>query len=129
MTIKSKVKSTWNRFKGWMLSILVALGLIVAIPTQAGPISFSWTNPTQNEDGTLFDAPTEQLEIRLYCNGDTVPTFVSPGAAVALDVITAPGTYTCFATAVNLEGTESAPSGTVTKVVLNAPPNPPTLDP
>ena len=128
MTIKSKLKSTWNRFKGWMLSILVALGLIVAIPTEAGPISFTWTNPVQNTDGTAFDAATELAEIRLYCNGDTVPTFVSPGSANALDAITAPGTYVCYATAVNIEGTESAPSNTATKVVLSAPPNPPVLD-
>jgi len=128
MTIKSKVKSTWNRFKGWMLSILVALGLIVAIPTEAGPISFTWTNPVQNTDGTAFDAATELAEIRLYCNGDTVPTFVSLGSANALDAITAPGTYVCYATAVNIEGTESAPSNTATKAVLSAPPNPPVLD-
>ena len=126
-TIKVKTKNAYNRFKGWVLALLISLGL-VAIPAMAGPISFTWTNPTQNEDGTAFDAATELLEIRIYCNGDPAPYFVSPGAAVSLDVITTPGTYVCFARAVNLEGTESQNSGTVTKVVLSSPPNPPILD-
>ena len=126
-TIKVKTKSAYNRFKGWVLALLVSLGL-VAIPVLAAPISFSWTNATQNEDGTAFDAATEQLEVRIYCNGDTTPTFVSSGSANALDAITLPGTYTCFARTVNLEGTESADSNTVTKVVLSSAPLPPVLN-
>ena len=127
-TIKLKTKAAWTRMKSWALAILVALGLVVALPIEAGPISFTWTNPVQNTDGTPFDPATELAEIRLYCNGDLTPTFVSPGSANALDAITAPGTYVCYATAVNIEGTESAPSNTATKVVLSAPPNPPVLD-
>ena len=121
------MKKLWNRFKVWVYGLLIAIGLITVPMVMAGPIGFTWTNPTQNTDGTLFDAATEQAEIRIYCNGDATPTFVSLGAATALNEITSPGTYTCFATAVNVEGTESGPSNTVTKVVLSAPPNPPVL--
>jgi hypothetical protein len=115
-----------NKAKKWWLAVLLALGFAV-IPAGAGTISFTWTNATQNEDGTVFDPATEQMEVRIYCNGDTTPTFVSPGASAALDVITTPGTYTCVARTVNMEGTESADSNEATKVVLRSAPLPPVL--
>jgi len=123
---KCKTKRAWNRFKAWFYGILVALGLVVALPTVAGPISFSWTNATQRTDGSVFDAATEQAEIRLYCNGDLA--FTSPGDANVLDAIVAPGTYKCYATTVDTDGVESMASNTVVKVVEKAPPNPPVLN-
>ena len=124
--MKIWMKKQWNKAKKWWLAVLLALGFAV-IPAGAGTISFTWTNATQNEDGTVFDAAAEQMEVRIYCNGDTTPTFVSPGASAALDVITTPGTYTCVARAVNMEGTESADSNEATKVVLRSAPLPPVL--
>jgi hypothetical protein len=124
--MKDWMKKQWNKAKKWWLAVLLALGFAV-IPAGAGTISFTWTNATQNEDGTVFDPATEQMEVRIYCNGDTTPTFVSPGASAALDVITTPGTYTCVARTVNMEGTESADSNEATKVVLRSAPLPPVL--
>ena len=124
--MKDWIKKHWNKAKKWWLAVLLALGFAV-IPAGAGTISFTWTNATQNEDGTVFDPATEQMEVRIYCNGDTTPTFVSPGASAALDVITTPGTYTCVARTVNMEGTESADSNEATKVVLRSAPLPPVL--
>jgi|VirMetMinimDraft_7_1064189.scaffolds.fasta_scaffold02481_3 hypothetical protein len=124
--MKDWIKKQWNKAKKWWLAVLLALGFAV-IPAGAGTISFTWTNATQNEDGTVFDPATEQMEVRIYCNGDTTPTFVSPGASAALDVITTPGTYTCVARTVNMEGTESADSNEATKVVLRSAPLPPVL--
>jgi len=126
--IKTKFHNGWIRAKRWWVALLVALGLIVAVPALAGMLSLSWTNPEQRTDGTAFDAATEQAEIRIYCNGDTSPTFVSPGDADAMDQITAASEYTCYATALDTDGQESDPSNTVTKTVLPARPNPPVLD-
>ena len=125
---RTKARKAWTRTKAWVYGILVALGLVVAMPTVAGPISFSWTNATTRTDGTVFDPATEQAEIRLYCNGDASPTFTSPGDANVLDAIVAPGTYTCYATTVDTDGVESMASNTVVKVVEKAPPNPPVLN-
>ena len=126
---KAKVKRAWGQFKTWFYGILISLGLVVAMPTVAGPISFGWTNATERTDGTVFDPATEQAEIRLYCNGDTDPTFVSLGDANALDVITAPGIYDCYATTVDTDGVESITiSNRVIKIVEKAPPNPPVLN-
>ena len=127
-TFKTKVQSMWARIRAAFISVLVALGLMVAIPAGAGPINFSWTNPTQNVDGTVFDPATELAEIRLYCNGDTTPTFISVGPVTSFGSDVPPGTYTCYATAFSVYGQESGPSNTVVKVVERAPPNPPVLN-
>lgn len=120
-------KRQWNKLKTWVYGLFVAFGLIVTVPLMAGPISFSWTNAVERTDGTVFDPATEQAEVRLYCNGATSPTFVSPGDANVLDSVTAPGTYTCYATTVDVDGVESFASNSVTKVVEKAPPKPPVL--
>ena len=120
-------KTLWVKTRAWFVALLVAVGLMT-LPAMAGPISFSWTNATENVDGTPFDAATEQMEVRIYCNGDPSPYFVAPGAQASLEVITTPGTYTCFARTVNMDNIESADSNTVTKIVLAAAPNPPVLN-
>lgn len=125
--IKKKTAALFNRFRAWLLAFLIAIGLI-ALPVLAGTIQFTWTNAIERADGTPFDAATEQAEIRLYCNGDTSPTFISPGAATATaEIIVAAGEYTCYATTVDMDGQESDPSNIVTKTVLAAIPAPPTL--
>lgn len=122
-----KLKKIWHKIKAWFISILVGIGLISA-PILASTIGFEWTNATTRVDGSAFDPATEQAEIRIYCNGDTTPTFVSDGAATALNEIVLPGTYTCYATTLDTSGQESGPSAEVTKVVAPALPNPPVLN-
>ena len=125
--MKKRLKKAWEKIKAWFLAVLVGLGLVSA-PLLAGQIGFTWQNASTRVDGTPFDPATEQAEIRIYCNGDTSPTFTSTGAAEALSAITVPGTYTCHATTVDTDGQESAPSASVTKTVLRALPNPPVLN-
>ena len=127
-TLKERVKKLWSKTKAFFVSILVALGLLTALPVGAGDISFGWTNPTLNTDGTVFDPATELAEVRIYCNGATTPTFTSLGALESLSDTVPPGTYTCYATAYDTSGKESGPSNTVTKIVEKAPPNPPILN-
>lgn len=141
--MKAWFSKQWVRFKGWVYGILIALGLVAGGIAMAVPVGFSWTNPTQNTDGSAFDAATEQAETRLYCGVDPagfvaerpgVPqtaatTAVITGAATSLTVDFMPGSYTCFATVLDVYGYESDPSNTVTKTVDRFPPSPPVLEP
>ena len=124
----TKVKLKLAQAKAWLIALLVSIGLLALPVVVAGPIGFTWTNPTLNVDGTVYNPATDQLEIRIYCNGDTTPTFVSSGVAEAFSTEVPPGTYTCYATAVNVDNVESGPSNTVTKVVEMPAPEPPVLN-
>ena len=126
--LKDKLKKLWSKLKTWTLALLVSIGILVLPTVVAGPIGFSWENPTRNIDGSVYNPVTDQLEIRIYCNGDTSPTFVSQGDGTSFSADVPPGTYTCYATAVNIDNVESGPSNTVTKVVEMPAPEPPVLN-
>lgn len=140
------IKNQWLRFKNWAYGLLAAIGL-VAVPMLASAlVTFSWTNPTLNEDGSVLD-PSQLVETRLYCDIDPAaftPEDGSEGTAsshTADAVYAAPATtgdidlsygrHDCFATAVaDYDGIrmESMPSGVATKIVKPPRPNPPGLD-
>ena len=126
--MKNWFKRTWARFKAWFVSILVAIGLAAAPLAMSAPKDFSWSNAAQRVDGSAFDPATEQAEVRIYCDGDTAPTFVSPGASNTFTGEFAFGSHTCHATTVDQYGLESDPSNSVTFVVTPARPNPPVLN-
>ena len=129
-TISRKLKQAWAKVKGWVYAGLVTIG-VLAGSAMAADRNFSWTNPTQNTDGTAFDPATEQHEARLYCDIDAAafvpespgvpqtltPTAVAPGAATALVANLQVGNHTCYATVVSVYGYESALSGGATFVV------------
>jgi len=125
--LKARLAAMWRRFKALVYAVLIALGIISAPILYAGTLELAWTNATERVDGTPFDAATEQAAIRIYCNGDVTPTFVSAGAAANLDQITAAGDYECYATTVDTDGLESFASNTITKTVSKALPRPPVL--
>jgi hypothetical protein len=124
--IKIWIKRVWTKVKLWAYIMLVSIGLI-ALPIEAAEKSFSWTNASQREDGSAFDAATEQAEVRLYCDGDTVPTFVSVGAATTYTGSFSFGSHTCYATTLDTDDQESLASNSVTFVLTPARPNPPVL--
>ena len=140
--MKNWMKKSWQKMKAWVYALLVAIGIVSGGLALAVPVGYSWTNPTQNTDGSPFDAATEQAEVRLYCGVDPVAfvpetpsavqsestTAVSPGDATDLVVDLLPGTHVCFATVFDIYGYESGPSGTVTKIVERFPPSPPVLN-
>lgn len=126
------MKKFWLRFKKWAIGILIALGLVsVPFIVGAGSKDFSWTNPTQNTDGSVFDAATELKEIRIYCtNTDTnvlEPMITSVGVATTYTAEFSSGNYSCYATAVSIEDAESFASNTVTFTIDPLIPNPPVL--
>lgn len=138
--IKLAIANAWRRFRVWGVSILVALGLVTV--ALAGTKYFAWTNPTQNTDGSVFNPATDQAETRIYCGisptafvAETptspqteTPKVVSPGNSESVSVEFLPGSYSCFATVVNVDGYESAPSNVTTFTIEPKIPNPPVLN-
>ena len=140
----------WLKFKTWFVGLLVAVG-VASVPIMAtAAVSFSWSLPTSNTDGTLL--PVDQIvETRIYCDVDPaafVPQVLSTAAShVADGVFAGPlesgdlelhfGRNDCFATVLaqytdgdgNTALMESDPSGVVTKIVTPPKPNAPGLDP
>ena len=110
--IKAKMKAAWRKTKLWVYALLVSLGVIVAIPSEAEIKTFIWTNPTQFVNGLALD-PADIQEIRIYCDGDSVPVIVSLGSLTTANSNFLVGSHTCFATA-GVGNLESAHSNEVT---------------
>ena len=94
---------------------------------------FLWTAPTEYVSGAPLD-PTTDLHateaFKFYCDGVTEPRITFPRDA--REWVTAVGdfsvgSHSCYVTATDLEGDESAPSGTVNFTVEADAPVPPVL--
>jgi hypothetical protein len=122
--------------KSIALALLVGMGLSLVHAQGVFPadLTLSWTNATQYEDGTLIEAG-DLTHVRIQCtrNNETTPTintsFPVTGEGLAqsetmIGAIPRPGTYECVGFSVIFDGTESRPSGTVTKKYTGKP-NPP----
>ena len=111
-----------------MNAFLIALGVVTGVALAAFG-SASWTNPTLNEDGSAFDAATEQAEVRIYCGIDPLtfvseqpgqpqtltPDHVSDGDANAASWTMQPaGDHQCYATVFSIYGYESKLSNVAT---------------
>ena len=121
------LKRTWLKFKAWFVAMLILIGLITIPPLYSAPRDLSWTNPTERVDTTPFDAATEQLETRIYCDGDISPTLVVPGDATSATLDFSVGSHSCEASVVDTDNQESDRSNQVTFDILPARPNPPVL--
>jgi hypothetical protein len=100
----------------WLLLLLVFL----ATPAFAEVKTFTWVGPTQREDGTPFDAATEQAQSNIYCIRDGVissTVYVAPGAVVTFDIDFTPGSYVCDSTVVDMNGLESIRSNSSSFVI------------
>ncbi|MCV0441462.1 MAG: hypothetical protein K5880_22980 [Hydrogenophaga sp.] len=88
--------------------------------------------PTEYVSGAPLPL-SELTEYRLYCDGETVPlaTVAPTGASTPWQAewgTFAPGDHSCTATAVNYEGSESAPSSPRTFTVARDQPGAPVLN-
>lgn len=90
----------------------IAVALALSAPALAVEQQFTWSNPTQNEDGTPFNAATEQKEVRLYCDEYNLKQ-VWPGNPTIGSADFIPAPHNCRATVVNLGGIESNYSNVV----------------
>jgi len=94
-------------------------------------ITLSWENPSQYTDGSIIEAgDLDSIRVECFRGNDTVATFVStvpdtgegaPQSEVFAGVIPQPGTYTCIAYAIVVDGTESDPSNSVAKKYIGKP--------
>ncbi len=50
--LKTKLHNAWLRMKKWVLTILVALGLVTGVVVFADDVNLSWQNATQWTDGS-----------------------------------------------------------------------------
>ena len=126
--IKAKLYNGWLRLKKWAIAILVALGIIVAVPilpVEAVMVEFTYTRATEYTDATPMPL-AEIANTNLYCNGALVVS--EPGADEAFNPDMVPGVYDCYATHIDIYGRESGMSNTVQKTVLPGLPNPPVLN-
>ena len=120
------LKRQWNKARTWVISLLVALG-VIAGAVQAATVNFTYTPATQYTTGEPM--PLSDIDFtRLYCNDVMVSE--EPGADGDFSVILGFGTHVCTATHVVLAATtpESAQSAPVTKVVSPGQPGSPVLD-
>lgn len=124
--MKNWIRQQWLKFKRWVYTALVAIGLVAAPLLYAEVVPFSYTPADQYEDGTAMPI-TDIAFTRLYCNGELVEN--EPGADGDFSHEFTVGRYECYATHVVLgpDGAEveSDPSNIVVKIVNPAKPNPP----
>lgn len=124
-------------------SVMAGILVLFAAGIYAAPFSdFSWTPPTNYENGTVIDSATDTLTYSLYCSGtsggpyDLLASNLTGNSINGQDVTSCvngvAGTYYYVATATSsLYNSESAFSGeasrTYTSVDLGQIPNPPTI--
>lgn len=144
--MRSWLKERWARFKAWIIGLLATIG-IVAIPiVTTAAVSFGWTLPTQNTDGSALDL-AQIVETRIYCDVDPAtftpqnqtdpashtPDGVYPAPSMTGDLNLTFGRHDCFATVLaqytdafgNSGFMESDPSNIATKIVAPPKPQPP----
>jgi hypothetical protein len=120
--------------------LLAALISVSAFAQQDYPrdITLSWTNPSQYVDGSVIDAgDLDSIRVECFRGSETTATFTSTvadtgeGAAQTETypgVIPNPGTYTCFAYAIVVDGTESDASNSAERKYIGKPLPPQTFN-
>jgi hypothetical protein len=102
------------------MKLFVALLALVALPALAVEKTFTWVAPTTNTDGSAL--PAAQITgYVLTCGATVVPI---TGAVTTFKRDFGPGTYTCSLQA-RANGQTSAPSNSVSFVVPQPTPSPP----
>ena len=92
-----------------MRTILATILLFFAGTAIADEVkTFTWTNATQHTDGTAYDPATQQAFTQVFCDGDdTVPAVTAVGAVETANQSFVPGTHSCYAKHVHVNGNSS----------------------
>jgi hypothetical protein len=127
-------RSNWLIFAA-ALTTALALAFIAGV-VYAADATITWTNPTQNTDGTAIPATGAgaltgtRVDYKL-CSATTAPQAVTVPAPAASTVVTglAPGTWCFTAFSTNNQSQTSVASNTAQKTIAAPPPvpNPPTI--
>lgn len=122
----NKIKAWFNKawlkakkaFKYAITSIAIFFGANIAL---AQEVELLWTAPIEYTDNSPILA-VDSISYNVYCDAEAVVSVIT------LSYLTdrTPGTYTCYVTAV-VNGVESDPSNTVTKIVEFPKPKAPVL--
>ena len=126
----------WTLPKALRLLILIPF-VVIATPLWAGNVTLTWTNATQNEDGSAIPATgdnsldTTTLEYAACISGQLSAPRLSKTVAASFETdivsIVTPGDWCFVAFHTNVAGTRSAESNIAIKTILPAVPNPPAL--
>ena len=114
------MRKYWERFKAWIVSILVAIGVVGGGIVIAQPVDLNYTRPTTYEDDSPLPL-SEIAETRLYCNDVLVLT--EPGSDETFDNVDSllpVGTHSCYGTVVATNGLESRPSNIKEVIILSS---------
>lgn len=104
-----------------MRTFLTAVALLVALPALALEKTFSWTAPTQYEDGSALPA----AEIAGYTITCGARVLIVNGAVTSHRADFGPGSYTCTAQTRATNGQTSSASNAVSFTVPQPVPNAP----
>ena len=112
-----------------MRYIIAALAALVTFAASAVPVVLTWTNPTQNTNGTPLAGPIASR--RIQWTGDcpgfgfvaAANNIVLQGSTPTHTLDVTPGTR-CFRVAVTVDGVESGWSNVFTKTVVEPAPTP-----
>lgn len=126
--MKAWFRKQWLRFRYWLASVLVALGLAVPF-VLADDNALSWTNATTYEDGTTIEAGDLAGTNIYYANGaigdpDITDTAlysqlaqVGPDVTSYVDTNRGNGLHCYYVTHETAQGIESVPSNVACKTV------------
>lgn len=98
--------------KVFLVLTLISISSWAALPWEP---EFSWTFPTEYESGAPITVD-QITETRIYCDGNSTPEAVVTAPAASWTAAFkgfGPGSHTCYATVVDIEGAESGPSNSV----------------
>ena len=117
---------------------LLLSGAVLAQQDYPRDITLSWTNPSEYVDGSIIEAgDLDSIRVECFRGSETAPTFTSTvadsGEGLAqsetyVAVIPNPGTYTCFAYAIVVDGTESDASNSAERKYIGKPLPPQTFN-
>ena len=106
--------------------VAVGLCLLFAGVSQAATVTISWTNPTANTDGSALPASAITRTTIVYGTTSAMSSSkLVTGLATSTTLDLAPGIW-YFAAKTTANGNDSNLSATVTHIVVQPTPNPPT---
>lgn len=117
-----------------LITLAALLFLASTVNAQQGyprDITLSWVNPSQYVDGSTIEAgDLDSIRVECFRNNETVATFTdtradtgegAPQSETYAGVIPSPGTYSCVAYAIVVDGTESDASNNVSRKYIGKP--------
>lgn len=117
----------WSSLAACIASLAAIALCLGASQVHAGDATLTWTTPTQRTDGSAL---TNLASYRIYYGTSAASltqtaSVTNPGLVTYTIQNLAPGTWYFAMTALDAGGLESARTNVVSKVILQAPPNPP----